>query len=175
MRYAQSVNGVVDLVGGEEVGLTCERTEPNVRVRESEVAQIGWLWDEEMDTFIDPTPPPPTLDELKLLKTTELLAAYNGAIYTTVPYLEKVFGNSKEDQDTVDEVVWTIEKGMFTAESMPWNTYGGAEAVDLTPTQLVELKAARILQKQAFWQKFNTLSQAAQAATTEDELAAIVW
>lgn len=67
-RYAQSVNGVVDLVGGEEVGLTCERTEPNVFVREdvNSIVQLGWLWDDETQFFVKPPVPPipePTPEE----------------------------------------------------------------------------------------------------------------
>lgn len=68
MRYAQSVNGIVDLVGGEEVGLTCEKTEPNVYVREDidGIVQIGWLWDDETQFFVKPPDPPmpePTPEE----------------------------------------------------------------------------------------------------------------
>lgn len=87
MRYAQSVNGIVDLVGGEEVGLTCEKTEPNVYVREDidGIVQIGWLWDSVTETFVKPPEPPepPTdplveIEELKArVRITERAAIEN--------------------------------------------------------------------------------------------------
>lgn len=119
-----------------------------------------------------PPIPESTLDELKAQKLGELDAACADAITSGVPFDGHIFPS--KDSDLL--LLIAAEKTLVRYPQIPWDTLdAGAGSYILTPESYPLLRDAFEDTRIAHQMKVNTLKAQVQAATTLEEVQAIVW
>jgi len=114
--------------------------------------------------------PPKTLDELKVIKVTELYTAYTSANQSDISYLGTTFQADSKSQDMITSVlsVGSVPSGFY------WLDIANNK-VTMTYTDLQGLAGAILTRGQVAFDKLQGLKAQARAVTDASELDLIGW
>lgn len=107
-------------------------------------------------------------------KLSELWNAYQRALYSTIDHKGKLYGNSEEDIQSIDDALWIIGEGLFPAVGVDWHTYKGEEVVKLFAEDIKGLKFASVMKKQQLFAKYSGLESMVKS-TEQSEWSTINW
>lgn len=173
MKYVQSVQGIVNLIGGIDVGLVSEISSGNVVVKavaDDLVVEEGWLL--LKGEYFPPKGTALSFEEQKAIKISDIDAACSASIFGGVSYDGHVFPSAPMD------IIYLMgAKDTLTRHpQIPWDTLDvGPGSYVMTAEKYAGLVIAFEDSRIGHQMKVNTLKAQAESAKTPEELATIVW